>query len=1039
MNGNDTFLDVNDAHLRVTSGNVYASAFNLDQIDIVMSSNTASTVNFNNPTKAFNAASNIEVGTANLFVDTTTTRVGVGTASPATTLDVAGDLNVSGNLTIIGTTTTLDTDHLRVKDPIIELGKDNTASPVVDLGLVMTRPSGSSNVGIIFDESADTLEIGYTQGNASDSTITMDSAPLSVNVNGTISGNGSGLTALNAANITTGTLALSRGGTGTTTSTGTGSVVLSNAPTFTGDSAFLHAGSGTPHNSNDITLRLGGLNSSGNIIQSKCAVIVSPNTSYGGEADYGRNAIHFCTRNTQDNTNADITNAKISILPNGNVGFSHPNPDKRIHVRTFSNSILAGLDHVTTSGSSGNDEYVGLGFGATSGSQSNRIFKGGIFFNRKGGDTGRGDLLFCIENTQDNTTEVSPANTIMKITRNSDVSITGGFSVSGNATFDTDTLHVDATNDRVGIGTTSPFTPLQIFSTNEITSSPAGSSVSQMRYGSTNSTVLFGVSSTAGHISAYDTSNFSTRRNLCFNADGGNVGVGTASPVAKFEVYGNTVLSHGSGYTHNTDDRTLYIGGRNNNGSLQQGKCAIVATPSTSHGGGGMYGRNALHFCVGPDANNDTSASKADSRLCITHTGNVGIGTTTPQDKLHTDIIRIGDWNGGGNGFKFSMDTNAYLRLQYMTGQTVYKDIMALRYDTGNVGIGTADPDYRLEVGVNTSTAGHLNVIATQPHIMWKSATAHWQMWNNGTDTNLRFWCLADRAYLQCAGVNDLLNFTGQHRTFIKDVPFSQVGDLEGLIVSSDQNKYIKMSGGIECGTNAITVNESLPVVSVSNVFQDKRCFRVISTSEDPDTRQDKHGNLVSIFDKEKGDTRVYINSVGEGAIWVTDINGPLESGDYITTSNVAGYGQKQDSEFLANYTVAKITMDCDFEPVTQPIQQIKKEMGDVNYWVKTTYKNVSEEEYSNLTEKSRRIVDDIYQRVIKEDTKTEKEGYELEIRNELVNALDEHGQIQWEDDPSGATEKAYKIRYLDANGVVTDEANHVHKAAFVGCTYHCG
>ena len=206
MNGNDTFLDVNDAHLRVTSGNVYASAFNLDQIDIVMSSNTASTVNFNNPTKAFNAASNIEVGTANLFVDTTTTRVGVGTASPATTLDVAGDLNVSGNLTIIGTTTTLDADHLRVKDPIIEIGKGNTASPVVDLGLVMTRPSGSSNVGIIFDESESTLEIGYTQGSASDSTITMDSAPLSVNVNGTITGNGSGLTALNAANVTTGTL-----------------------------------------------------------------------------------------------------------------------------------------------------------------------------------------------------------------------------------------------------------------------------------------------------------------------------------------------------------------------------------------------------------------------------------------------------------------------------------------------------------------------------------------------------------------------------------------------------------------------------------------------------------------------------------------------------------------------------------------------------------------------------------------------------------------------------------------------------------------
>jgi len=43
------------------------------------------------------------------------------------------------------------------------------------------------------------------------------------------------------------------------------------------------------------------------------------------------------------------------------------------------------------------------------------------------------------------------------------------------------------------------------------------------------------------------------------------------------------------------------------------------------------------------------------------------------------------------------------------------------------------------------------------------------------------------------------------------------------------------------------------------------------------------------------------------------------------------------------------------------------------------------------------------------------------------VNVLDEHGQIQWEDDPSGATEKAYKIRYLDADGNITDEANHVY------------
>jgi hypothetical protein len=228
-----------------------------------------------------------------------------------------------------------------------------------------------------------------------------------------------------------------------------------------------------------------------------------------------------------------------------------------------------------------------------------------------------------------------------------------------------------------------------------------------------------------------------------------------------------------------------------------------------------------------------------------------------------------------------------------------------------------------------------------------------------------------------------LNNFTGQHRTFIKDVPFSQVGELEGLIVSSDQNKYIKMSGGIEAGSNAITTNESLPIVSLSNVVTDKKCFGVISASEDPEERSDAFGSFVTPYEKEKGDTRVYINSVGEGAIWVSNIGGNLESGDYITTSNIAGYGQKQDGAGLMNYTVAKITMDCDFEPVTQHVQVIKKD----------------------------------------------EEG---------ENILDEHGQIQWEDHPT-ETEKAYKIRYLDADGNITDEANAVHKAAFVGCTYHCG
>jgi hypothetical protein len=296
--------------------------------------------------------------------------------------------------------------------------------------------------------------------------------------------------------------------------------------------------------------------------------------------------------------------------------------------------------------------------------------------------------------------------------------------------------------------------------------------------------------------------------------------------------------------------------------------------------------------------------------------------------------------------------------------------------DAGSTGLGSRKNLFiQSTFGGNTSQNYGWWIGAQDETLTSADNDLHFTVIRNGTTTQ--------PAYIGDNGNTIRMNFTGQHRTFIKDVPFSQAGDLEGLIVSSDQNKYIKMSGGIEAGSNAITTNESLPVVSLSNVVTDKKCFGVISASEDPEERSDAFGSFVSVTEKEKGDTRVYINSVGEGAIWVSNIGGNLEAGDYITTSNVAGYGQKQESDSLKNYTVAKITMDCDFNPATQSIQIIKKDEED-------------------------------------------------------ENVLDEHGQIQWEDHPT-ETEKAYKVRYLTADGAQTDEANTVHIAAFVGCTYHCG
>jgi hypothetical protein len=56
------------------------------------------------------------------------------------------------------------------------------------------------------------------------------------------------------------------------------------------------------------------------------------------------------------------------------------------------------------------------------------------------------------------------------------------------------------------------------------------------------------------------------------------------------------------------------------------------------------------------------------------------------------------------------------------------------------------------------------------------------------------------------------------------------------------------------------------------------------------------------------------INSVGEGGVWVCNVNGNIVNGDYITSSGMLGLGMKQNENIHYNYTVAKISCDCDFD-----------------------------------------------------------------------------------------------------------------------------
>src|SRR6056300_480330 len=95
------------------------------------------------------------------------------------------DVVLESNLRVQGDLLVANTVNMTVSDPILELGSNNLNTG--DVGLVMTRHGASnSNVAIFFDETADTLKLGYTLNGAGDSTLEFDSNALAVSVQGAL-------------------------------------------------------------------------------------------------------------------------------------------------------------------------------------------------------------------------------------------------------------------------------------------------------------------------------------------------------------------------------------------------------------------------------------------------------------------------------------------------------------------------------------------------------------------------------------------------------------------------------------------------------------------------------------------------------------------------------------------------------------------------------------------------------------------------------------------------------------------------------------
>jgi hypothetical protein len=235
----------------------------------------------------------------------------------------------------------------------------------------------------------------------------------------------------------------------------------------------------------------------------------------------------------------------------------------------------------------------------------------------------------------------------------------------------------------------------------------------------------------------------------------------------------------------------------------------------------------------------------------------------------------------------------------------------------------------------------------------------------------------------------------------------TNLAEIEGLVVCADRDAYVR-NDTLTIGASAITTNDALPFVSLSSRAMDKRAFGVVSLSTNYDPTGSDPTDEQLARAAEGGDVRAEINAIGEGAMWVCDAGGALESGDYITTSSVPGYGMCQADDCLRHYTVAKATMSCDFTaPAVGKVAPRKDAFGN-----------------NLLGPDGKPVYDPVM------------------ITSRRVEPMEPGGTATVETltEPVQETEPAYRIRHIMPDGAQVPQGTPgAIRSAFIGVTYHCG